>query len=568
MTGKQKCELLKEIRKNMAKENGIPYEPRECHHEGYCTGTCPLCEKEATELLLELKKKEKNGEEIQTDTEAIEALEQIADRSEEIENEEDVELLGDIPSDFFERNSLSDEEQKLEKRILEEERYRRALAKAESKSQKLGLFGRLLKKLYNRINPPLMGEPLDEVEYEIPKKGKMPLMGDIASNQWLNQEVKNEHGPDIIWNMDGEEKPVISPSANIVNNENGAVKIVDDDVFSLSRFLRAQEYESGGYKDALQEVKDGHKRKHWIWYIFPQINGLGHSDYQEYYGIKSLEEARAYLGSEILGTRLREISEALLQLEDTTTLEIFGSTDSMKVKSCMTLFDIVSPHEVFEKVLNKYYQGKRCELTLNRFGFRDDTAICDKVKSEEGTNNDNQVVLDKTDIGENIKVPANYFMVCVDEITLYVSIQDNEESWIVKRHIDGVDVIFEDKWREYYDRTIPYLEEAKEISEEDFINVKNSMTEIPHYIETRDKRGECCYLRMCAEDGTAYYEFKHNHPLRGVLADGWDGDVHKTKFDGIDERSYEGMIASISVNGAGSNILSKQEFEEWWKRGR
>ena len=568
MTGKDKCEFLKEIRKNMAKENGLSYEPRECHHEGYCTGTCPLCEKEATELLLELKKKEKNGEEIQTDTEAIEALEQIADRSEEIENEEDVELLGDIPSDFFERNSLSDEEQKLEKRILEEERYRRALAKAESKSQKLGLFGRLLKKLYNRINPPLMGEPLDEVEYEIPKKGKMPLMGDIASNQWLNQEVKIEHGPDIIWNMDGEEKPVISPSANIVNNENGAVKIVDDDVFSLSRFLRAQEYESGGYKDALQEVKDGHKRKHWIWYIFPQINGLGHSDYQEYYGIKSLEEARAYLGSEILGTRLREISEALLQLEDTTTLEIFGSTDSMKVKSCMTLFDIVSPHEVFEKVLNKYYQGKRCELTLNRFGFRDDTAICDKVKSEEGTNNDNQVVLDKTDIGENIKVPANYFMVCVDEITLYVSIQDNEESWIVKRHIDGVDVIFEDKWREYYDRTIPYLEEAKEISEEDFINVKNSMTEIPHYIETRDKRGECCYLRMCAEDGTAYYEFKHNHPLRGVLADGWDGDVHKTKFDGIDERSYEGMIASISVNGAGSNILSKQEFEEWWKRGR
>ena len=66
----------------------------------------------------------------------------------------------------------------------------------------------------------------------------------------------------------------------------------------------------------------------------------------------------------------------------------------------------------------------------------------------------------------------------------------------------------------------------------------------------------------------AYYEFKHNHPLRGVLVDGWDGDVHKTKFDRIDGRSYEGIIASISVNGAGSNILSKLEFEEWWKRGR
>lgn len=144
---------------------------------------------------------------------------------------------------------------------------------------------------------------------------------------------------------------------------------MDVDAFNLSRFLRAQEYESGGYKDALQEVKDGHKRKHWIWYIFPQINGLGHSDYQEYYGIKSLEEASAYLNNEILGARLREISEAFLQLEDTTTLEIFGSIDSMKVKSCMTLFDIVLPHDIFEKVLDKYYNGKRCELTLNRFGL-------------------------------------------------------------------------------------------------------------------------------------------------------------------------------------------------------
>jgi uncharacterized protein (DUF1810 family) len=143
---------------------------------------------------------------------------------------------------------------------------------------------------------------------------------------------------------------------------------VDNDVFSLSRFLRAQEYESGGYKDALQEVKNGCKRKHWIWYIFPQINGLGHSDYQEYYGIKSLEEARAYLDNKILGARLREITEALLQLEDKSTLEIFGSTDSMKVKSCMTLFDIVAPHDIFEKVLDKYYNGKRCELTLRRFG--------------------------------------------------------------------------------------------------------------------------------------------------------------------------------------------------------
>ena len=92
MTGKEKCEFLKEIRKNMAKENGISYEPRECHHEGDCTGTCPLCEKEAAEVLAELKNKEKNGEKIQIDTEAIKVLEQISDRSEEIANEEATEV--------------------------------------------------------------------------------------------------------------------------------------------------------------------------------------------------------------------------------------------------------------------------------------------------------------------------------------------------------------------------------------------------------------------------------------------------------------------------------------------
>ena len=69
-----------------------------------------------------------------------------------------------------------------------------------------------------------------------------------------------------------------------------------------------------------------------------------------------------------MGARLREITEALLQLEDKSTLEIFGSTDSMKLKSSMTLFDIVAPHDIFEKVLDKYYNGKRCELTLRRFG--------------------------------------------------------------------------------------------------------------------------------------------------------------------------------------------------------
>lgn len=374
MTGKEKCEFLKEIRKNMAKENGIIYEPRECHHEGYCTGTCPLCEKEAANILAELKKKQLDGEEIILDAEAIKVLEQITHKSEEIVEEGDeVELLGDISPDYFEKHSLSYEERRLEyERLIQEEKYRRALAEIESKPQKLGLFGKLRKKLFDCLNPPLMGDVSfedEEVYGSLRDDNKTTLMGDIAPERWIHKEPVPEHEPDIIWNMDSEEEPVISPSANIVNNENETDKIVGDDVFSLSRFLRAQEYESGGYMDALQEVKNGHKRKHWIWYIFPQINGLGHSDYQEYYGIKSLEEARAYLENEMLGTRLREISETLLQSKKKTTLEIFGSIDSMKVRSCMTLFDIVLPHDIFEKVLDKYYNGKRCELTLNRFGL-------------------------------------------------------------------------------------------------------------------------------------------------------------------------------------------------------
>lgn len=173
-----------------------------------------------------------------------------------------------------------------------------------------------------------------------------------------------EREPDIVWDMDDESNPVVSCSSNLIR-ENGAGK---EDAYGLKRFLQAQSYESGGYEDALQEIRNGCKHKHWIWYIFPQINGLGHSDYSEYYGIKSLDEARAYIVNGILGERLREITGVLLSLEGKTAIEILGGIDSLKVKSCMTLFDLISPHDIFEKVLDKYYNGQRCQLTLRRFG--------------------------------------------------------------------------------------------------------------------------------------------------------------------------------------------------------
>jgi uncharacterized protein (DUF1810 family) len=134
------------------------------------------------------------------------------------------------------------------------------------------------------------------------------------------------------------------------------------DPFDLERFLLAQEPD---YARALAEIKAGHKRTHWMWYIFPQLQGLGSSWISQRYAIKSAEEAKAYLEHPILGARLRECAEALLRIDGRTTAEIFGNPDDLKLKSCATLFASVSePGSVFERILEKYYGGERDERTL------------------------------------------------------------------------------------------------------------------------------------------------------------------------------------------------------------
>lgn len=143
--------------------------------------------------------------------------------------------------------------------------------------------------------------------------------------------------------------------------------LLDGDVlYDLERFLTAQ---NGGYSDyqrALSEIKAGRKLSHWIWYVFPQIKGLGFSYNSEYYGIGGLEEAKAYLNHPVLGTRLKEISEAFLNLDAGSAFDILGRPDDLKVRSCMTLFDMVAEHDVFDQVLTKYYDGERCPKTLLR----------------------------------------------------------------------------------------------------------------------------------------------------------------------------------------------------------
>src|SRR5690554_2420425 len=131
---------------------------------------------------------------------------------------------------------------------------------------------------------------------------------------------------------------------------------------NLSRFLEVQD---GVYDTALKEVRNGRKTGHWMWYIFPQISGLGFSETSRFYAIKNQAEAVEYLNHEILGARLVEISTELLNLQANNPVEVFGSIDSLKLKSSMTLFSLLeNSHPVFQKVLDKFYGGKKDENTV------------------------------------------------------------------------------------------------------------------------------------------------------------------------------------------------------------
>jgi len=130
----------------------------------------------------------------------------------------------------------------------------------------------------------------------------------------------------------------------------------------LERFLDAQEKD---FFNALNEIKKGKKLTHWIWYIFPQLEGLGKNEYAVFYGIKNVDEAEEYLNHPILGKRLIEICSELLNLEHKTSNQIFGSPDDLKVRSCMTLFSSLKDTDpVFSNVLDKYYQGIKDPFTM------------------------------------------------------------------------------------------------------------------------------------------------------------------------------------------------------------
>lgn len=138
------------------------------------------------------------------------------------------------------------------------------------------------------------------------------------------------------------------------------------DNLDISRFVEAHKR---SYQSALAEIRNGRKISHWMWYIFPQMKGLGHSSTSQYYSIHSLDEATAFLHDPYLGGNLLEICHALTALKTNNATEVFGRPDDVKLKSSMTLFSLVPDADpVFQNILDKYYGGKRDRRTLKILG--------------------------------------------------------------------------------------------------------------------------------------------------------------------------------------------------------
>ena len=131
--------------------------------------------------------------------------------------------------------------------------------------------------------------------------------------------------------------------------------------YDLDRFIKAQDKL---YDIAYSEIKNGRKESHWMWFIFPQIQGLGSSNLAVYYSIDSLGEAKEYMNHPLLGKRLIDISNELLK-HDCSINTIFGDIDSLKLNSSMTLFSLVSEDKVFDKVIDKFYDGRKDDITLD-----------------------------------------------------------------------------------------------------------------------------------------------------------------------------------------------------------
>jgi O-acetyl-ADP-ribose deacetylase (regulator of RNase III)/uncharacterized protein (DUF1810 family) len=190
--------------------------------------------------------------------------------------------------------------------------------------------------------------------YCFPKKRAAEIAIQIVTDYLKNQTTIKE----VIFVCFDKEN--LDLYVSLINNSNSN--------YNLERFVEAQTY---NYAYALNEISKGRKTSHWMWYIFPQIIGLGFSEMSKKYAIQDLQEAEFYISHEVLGNRLIKISEVLLKIEGKTAYEIFGSPDDMKLKYCMTLFSLTSNAKpIFKEVLEKYFQGEKCSKTIKILGTK------------------------------------------------------------------------------------------------------------------------------------------------------------------------------------------------------
>lgn len=154
----------------------------------------------------------------------------------------------------------------------------------------------------------------------------------------------------------------------ILNKFEESIGVLAPDPFDIERFIKAQNADNT-YQRALEEMQQGHKTSHWIWFIFPQLKGLGHSPYSQYYGLADTDEARTFLANTCLNERLREITCTLLTHKDKNIEQLMGSyVDALKLKSSMTLFDAIRPNDIFSEVLKTFYNGEKDHNTIKKIG--------------------------------------------------------------------------------------------------------------------------------------------------------------------------------------------------------
>jgi len=154
----------------------------------------------------------------------------------------------------------------------------------------------------------------------------------------------------------------------ILNKFEESIGVLARDPFDIERFIKAQNADNT-YQRALEEMQRGHKTSQWIWFIFPQLKGLGHSPYSQYYGLADTDEAHTFLANSCLNERLRKITCTLLTHKDRNIEQLMGSyVDALKLKSSMTLFDAISPNDVFSEVLKTFYNGEKDHNTIKKIG--------------------------------------------------------------------------------------------------------------------------------------------------------------------------------------------------------